>query len=204
MYQSEWPITTQTKTCITVLSEYRGKCYQPQKSLPRRVLEKATSPNKQNEKRKKHVWLSGRLHIERRLNEGTRLQRKHKDEKRSKAVTNVTPEKNFMTCANQTPGEYKFVALVASQQGRANQHEPLALGYPLLGPSRHVRAFHCMPQSSLGFLCNDPFRHEMFRPLFLRSAPFPLVLGCSMYINCCGQITSGLARSATCKLVSDT
>ena len=138
--------------------------------------------------------------IERRAAASTKASKR----KTKQSKTNVTPEKNFMTCANQTPGGYKFVALVASQQGRANQHDPLALGYPLLGPSRHVRAFHCMPQSSLGFLCNDPFRHEMFRPLFRRSAPFPLVLGCSMYINCCGQITSGLARSATCKLVSDT
>ena len=37
--------------------------------------EKAKSPNKHIEKikRKKHVWLSGRLHIEGRLNEGPRL-----------------------------------------------------------------------------------------------------------------------------------
>ena len=48
--------------------------------------EKATSPNKQREKDiKKHVWLSGRPHIEGRLNDEPRLQRrKHKDEKRSK------------------------------------------------------------------------------------------------------------------------
>ena len=30
--------------CITVMSEYRGKCYQPQKSLPRRALEFSLSP----------------------------------------------------------------------------------------------------------------------------------------------------------------
>ena len=51
-------------------------------------------------RRKKHVWLLGRLHIEGRLNEGPRLQRKHKDEKRSKAKqnkANVTPEKDVMT-----------------------------------------------------------------------------------------------------------
>ena len=29
-----------------------------------------------------------------------------------------------MTSANQTPGGHKFAPLVASQQGRANQHEP--------------------------------------------------------------------------------
>ena len=47
-----------------------------------------------------------------------------------------------MASANQTPGGYKFVPLVASQQGRANQHEPACFGlYPLLGSSRHVRAY---------------------------------------------------------------
>ena len=59
--------------------------------------------------------------------------------------TNVTPEKYTMTSANQTPGGYKFAPFVASQQGRANQHEPAFLGYPLLGPSGHVRAYDCMP-----------------------------------------------------------
>ena len=34
--------------------------------------------------KKKHVWLSGRLHIEGRLNEGPRLQRKHKYENEAK------------------------------------------------------------------------------------------------------------------------
>ena len=42
----------------------------------KKYSEKATSPKKEE----KHVWLSGRLHIEGRLNEGPRLQRKHKDE----------------------------------------------------------------------------------------------------------------------------
>ena len=69
-----------------------------------------------------------------------------------------------MASANQTPGGYKFGPLVAinSQQGRANQHEPACFGYPLLYPSRHVRAYHCMPESSPGFLCSDPFRHKIF------------------------------------------
>ena len=87
--------------------------------------------NKKYIERKKQVWLSGRLHIEGRLNEGPRLQRKHKDEKRSKAKqneTNVTPEKDVITSANQTPGGYKFASLVASQQRRANQHEPAYFG----------------------------------------------------------------------------
>ena len=33
-----------------------------------------------------------------------------------------------MTSANQTPGGYKFASLVASEQGRANQHEPAYFG----------------------------------------------------------------------------
>ena len=35
-------------------------------------------------KKKKRVWLSGRLHIEGRLNEGPRLRRKHKDQNEAK------------------------------------------------------------------------------------------------------------------------
>ena len=42
--------------------------------------------------------------------------------------TNVTTEKDVMISANQTPGGYKFAPLVASQQERANQHEPACFG----------------------------------------------------------------------------
>ena len=76
--------------------------------------------------------------------------------------TNVTPEKDVMTSAKQTPGGPKFAPLVASQQGRANQNEPACFGLSSSWPFCHVRAYHCMPSSSLGFLCNDQFRHEMF------------------------------------------
>ena len=97
-----------------------------------KILENAKSPNKQKEKRKKHAWLSGRLHIEGRLNEGPRPQQNYQDEKRSKAKqhkTNVTSEKDVMTfICKKTPGGYKFAPLVASQQGRANQHEPACFG----------------------------------------------------------------------------
>ena len=89
-------------------------------------------------KKKKHVWLSGRLHIiEGRLNEEPRLQRKKHKDKKNKAKqnkTNVTPEKDVMTSANQTPGGHKFAPLVASQQGRANQHEPACFGLSLALP----------------------------------------------------------------------
>ena len=127
------------------------------------------------------MWLSGRLHIEGRLNKGPRLQRKHKDEHEANfsLKTNVTPEKDVMTSANQTPGGHKFAPLVASQQGRANQHEPACFGLPSPWsfPSRSGIRLHAVVQPC--FFCNDPFCHEMFRPLFYRSMPFPLVLGCS-------------------------
>ena len=68
--------------------------------------------NKEKE-RKKHVWLSGRLHTEGRLNEGPRLQRKHKDKNEAKQNEgNVTPGKYVIASENQD----KFAPLVASQQ----------------------------------------------------------------------------------------
>ena len=93
--------------------------------------------------------------------------------------TNVTPEKDVMTSANQTPGGHKFAPLVASQQGRANQHEPACFGLssPWSFPSRSGIPLYAVVQPC--FLYSDPFCHEMFPPLFCRSAPFPLVLGCS-------------------------
>ena len=45
---------------------------------------KATSPNKQKEKRKETRVAIGRLHIEGRVDGGPRLQRKHKDENEAK------------------------------------------------------------------------------------------------------------------------
>ena len=84
-----------------------------------------------------------------------------------------------MRSANQTPGEHNLASLVVSQQGRANQHEPACFGLssPWSFPSRLGIQLHGVVQP--WFSCNDPFCHEMFRPLFCRSAPFPLVLGCS-------------------------
>ena len=89
----------------------------------------------------KHVWLPERLHIEGRLNKRLWLQRKHKDE----SEANVTPQKDAMASANQTPGGHKFAPLVAVNKGERTSTNPLALGYPLFGPSRHVRAYDCMP-----------------------------------------------------------
>ena len=93
--------------------------------------------------------------------------------------TKVTPEKDVITSANQTPGGYKFAPLVASQEGRTNQHEPACFGLTSSWsfPSRLGIPLHAVVQPWLSR--NDPFRHKMFRPSFCRSAPFPLVLGCS-------------------------
>ena len=62
---------------------------------------------------------------------------------------------------------------------RRTSRSTLSLGHPLIGPSRHVRVYYCMPKSSPGFLCSDLYCHETFRPLFRRPAPFPLLPGCS-------------------------
>ena len=107
-------------------------------------------PINKRKKRRKHVWLSGRLHIEGRLNEGPRLQRKHKDEHEAKQ-NKVAPEKDAMASANQTAGGYKFAPLVASQQGRANQHEPAyyRLSSPWSFPSRSGIQLHAVVQSWL-------------------------------------------------------
>ena len=116
-------------------------------AMAQKYSEKVTSPNKQKEKRKKHVLLSGRLHIEGRLNEGLRLPLMHKDEKEAKKIK-VTPEKVAMASANQTPGGYKFAPPVINQQRRANQHEPACFGLssPWSFPSRSGIRLHAVVQ----------------------------------------------------------
>ena len=87
-----------------------------------------------------------------------------------------------MTSAKQPPGGHKFPQLLASQQGQANQREPATFGLssPWSFPS---------PSGIPLFAVGQPFLflqrsicHEMFRPLFCRSAPFHLVLGCSRQV----------------------
>ena len=84
-----------------------------------------------------------------------------------------------MTSANQTPGGYKLAPLVASQQGRANQHEPACfeLSSSWSFSSRSGIRLHAAVQPWLSL--QRSICHEILRPLFRRSAPFPLVLGCS-------------------------
>ena len=127
-------------------------------------------------KKKKHVWLSGRLHIEGRLNEEPRLQRKYKDENEAKQNKRNTRERRHdIYLQTKHPEGTSSHHLWLINKGERTSTNALALGYPLLGSSRHVRAYHCMPQSNLGFFCSDPFCHELFRTLFCRSVPFPLV-----------------------------
>ena len=76
------PVVTRQKTTIRKEITYDVLSIQRERGNgTKKNRKKATSPNQQKEKRKEHVWLSGRLHIEGRLNEGLHLQRKHEDEK---------------------------------------------------------------------------------------------------------------------------
>ena len=135
--------------------------------------------SKQTKGKKKHMWLSGRLHIEGRMNEGPRLQRKHEDENEAKQNKCNTRERRNGICKPNAREDTSSRHLWLVNKGERTSTSPLALGYPPLGSSRHVRAYDCMPLSSPGFLCSGLLHHEISRPLFRRSAPFPLVLGCS-------------------------
>ena len=77
-------------------SPYKDKAEMAQN----KYSEKATSPKKKEnkKKKKKDVWLSGRLHVEGRLNEGPRLQRKHKDENEAKQNKRNTRERRHDIC----------------------------------------------------------------------------------------------------------
>ena len=99
-------------------------------------LQRESGNGTRNTRKKRHLQkietrvATGAPAFEGRLNEGLRLQRKHRDKNEAKqSKTNVTPEKkNVMASANRTSGGYQFAPLVASQQGRANQHEPDCFG----------------------------------------------------------------------------
>ena len=112
--------------------------------------EKATSPNKQKEKKKERntcgyrgacIWKDDST-------KGRGFDESIKKTKTKQHNTKVTPEKDVMASANQTPGGYKFAPLVASQQGRANQHEPAYFGLssPWFVPSRSGMPLHVVAQ----------------------------------------------------------
>ena len=83
----------------------------------------------------KDDWTKGRG-----FNESIKTKMKHNK-------TNVTPEKDVIASANQTPGGCKFAPLVA-KQGRANQHEPACFGLssPRSFPSRSGIRLHAVVQ----------------------------------------------------------
>ena len=126
------------------------------KILGKSEISKETKKGRNNNKKGRRqllgncAWLSGRMHIEERRTIERRAAASTKASRRKRSKTKVTPEKDAMASANQTPGGYKFAPLVASQQGRANQHEPASFGLssPWFLPSRSGIRLHAVVQQS--------------------------------------------------------
>ena len=94
--------------------------------------------------------VTGAPAFEGRLNEGLRLQRKHRDKneaKQSKTKQNErnTREKTSWHLQTERPEDTSSRHLGLVNKGERTSTSPFTLGYPLLGPSRHVRAYHCVP-----------------------------------------------------------
>ena len=114
--------------------------------------------SKRKKERNTCVWLLRRLHIEGRLNEGPRLQRKHKDENKAKQNKGNTRERRHGIYL-QTRHHLWLV-----DKGERTSTSPLALGYPLLGPSRHVRTYDCMRSPALAFSATIHFAMKCSGP----------------------------------------
>ena len=125
-------------------SPYKEKAKMIQKNTRKKRHVQINKKEKKEKKRRKHVWLSERLHIEERLNEGSRLQRKHRDENEAKQNKRNTREKTPRHLQTKRPEDTSSRHLWLVNTGARTSTSPLALSYPLLGPSRHVRAYHCM------------------------------------------------------------
>ena len=79
---------------LVIYLHLEGTSYQNvPRTLHTKIKRKWREKRHLSKKKKKHVWLSGRLHIEGRLNEGPRLQRKHKDENEAKQNKRNTRER---------------------------------------------------------------------------------------------------------------
>ena len=78
-------------TYDVLYSPYKEKAEMVQKILGKSDISK-------RKRKRKHVWLSGRLHTEGRLNEGPRPQRKHKDENEAKQYKRNTRERRHDIC----------------------------------------------------------------------------------------------------------
>ena len=86
-----------------------------------------------------YVWLSGRMHIEERLNEGSWFQSKQKDENETKQTQHQ--RKTAWHLQVKRPEDTSSRHLI--NYGGQTSPNTLALGDPLLGTSCHVRAYYC-------------------------------------------------------------
>ena len=95
-------------------------------------------------KRKTQVWLSGRLHIEGRLNEGQRLQRKHKDENKAQQNKGNNRERRHGICKpNVRRIQVRATSLWLVHKGERTSTSPLTLGYPLLAMTSLSAVLYC-------------------------------------------------------------
>ena len=109
----------------------------------------------QKRKKKKHVWLSGRLHIEGRLNERPRLQRKHKDENEAKQNKRKTKERCHVICK---PNARMYCCLY-----RHVSYFQLELSFLL--------SMRCQTLSFISFSCSTDHYYLFSRPLLERDWP---------------------------------
>ena len=139
--------------------------------------EKATSPN--NQKRGETSVESGRLHIEGRLNEEPRLQRKHKDENEANQNKHNTREIRHYICKPNARRIQAHAFCGYSQQGQSIQHEPAGFGLfsSWSFPSRSVIRLHAVVQLWLSLQRSVSPRN--IPPLVLLFCAISPHLGCS-------------------------
>ena len=98
--------------------------------------------NKTKQKRRRQllgncVWLSERMHIEERRTVERRATASVKTKRRKRNKHNLRRH-------DIRPEDTSSRHLWLIKYGERTSTSPLALGYPLRGPSRHVRAYYCM------------------------------------------------------------
>ena len=82
--------------------------------------------------------------IERRAVDSMIAQKTKTKQKNKNNEKNVTPEPDNETNKKRPLDTVSRHLLLVNYGERMNQHETLALGYPFLGPSRHVRVYYGM------------------------------------------------------------
>ena len=91
------------------------------------------------DRRTKNDWKKGRGFGES-INEEENEARQNKRDTRERRRYDI----NLQTKRPEDTSS-RHLWLVNCVYGERTSTSPLALGYPLLGPSRHVRAYYCMP-----------------------------------------------------------